>query len=360
MYFRFVKPFKLHQSDKDYVTAASIVAAIGTFHDLNFDKNLIYCPARYAARISQAFTATDAVKVNVEEVIHIDDICTSDGKYQFTDGVGTISKELSREIWAQLKQTKRRRLPKEVPSAYQIRFMGSKGMISVDYTLEGSVICLRPSMVKFLTPETVRDIEIARAFDKPGPYFLNRPLIMLLEGLGVPLRVFKRYQDEAEQTTRKAASSLKEAASLLECHGLGTSYRLPKIFNHLDKLGLNNLPDDQFYQKILKYATHHVLRDLKNHSRIPVPGAWTLVGVADTHRFLQPDQIFCCIKPISGGRRYLSGRVLISRSPTIHPGDVRIVEAIGPPPPGSCFEEEPLANTVVFSVQGVSLAPLFI
>jgi hypothetical protein len=84
-----------------------------------------------------------------------------------------------------------------------------------------------------------------------------------------------------------------------------------------------------------------------------VPGAWTLVGVADTHRYLQEDEIFVCVKPISGGRRYLSGRVLISRSPTIHPGDVRIVNAIGAPPPGSCFEEEPLANTVVFSVQGI-------
>jgi len=342
------------------MNAARIVSSLGTFHNLAFDKNLIYCPARYAARLSQAFTATDAVKVDVEEVIQIEDICTSDGKYQFTDGVGTLSKELSRNIWAQLRKTKRRRLPKEVPPAYQIRFMGSKGMISVDHTLSGSVICLRPSMIKFLTAEAVNDIEIARAFDKPGPYFLNRPLIMLLEGLGVPYGVFEKFQDEAVQTTRKAASSLKEAASLLECHGLGTSYRLPWILNHLEKLSLNSIPDDDFYKEMLKNATHHVLRDLKNHSRIPVPGAWTLVGVADTHRYLQENQIFTCIKPISGGRKYLSGRVLISRSPTIHPGDVRIVEAIGAPPPGSCFEEEALPNTVVFSVQGDFLFSLFI
>jgi RNA-dependent RNA polymerase len=225
--------------------------------------NLIYCLARYAAHLSQAFTATDAVKVDVEKVIR---------KYQFTDGVGTLSKELSGNIWAQLKRAKRRQLPKEVPPAYQIRFMGSKGMISVDHTLTGCTICLRPSMVKFLTEEAVNDIEIARAFDKPGPYFLNRPLIMLLEGLGVPFEVFMKFQDEAVQTTRKAASSLKEAASLLECHGLGTSYRLPWILNHLEKLSLNSIPDDDFYKKMLEYATHHVLRDLKNHSRIlPFP-----------------------------------------------------------------------------------------
>lgn len=36
----------------------------------------------------------------------------------------------------------------------------------------------------------------------------------------------------------------------------------------------------------------------------------------------------------------------------IHPGDVRIVTAIGRPPPGSPFEKEPLPNAVVFSVKG--------
>ena len=230
--------------------------------------------------------------------------------------------------------------------------MGSKGMLSVDYALHGSTICLRPSMVKFLTSETVRDIEVARAFDRPTAYYLNRPLIMLLEGLGVPLTVFKTYQDEAEATTRRAGRSLKDAATLFESHGLGASFRLPSILLHLEKLGINSLPDDDFYKEMLKYGTNHVLRDLKNRAHIPVPGAWTLVGVADVHRYLKPNQIFACIKPINGGKRYLRGRVLVSRSPTIHLGDVATVEAIGEPPTGSCFAEEPLTNTVVFSVLG--------
>jgi hypothetical protein len=92
-----MKPFKV---DEDWVTAATIVSSIGTFNNLTFDPNLIFCPARYAARLSQAFTVTDAIKIVVDEVIDLDDICTSDGKYQFTDGVGTCSKELSRNIWA--------------------------------------------------------------------------------------------------------------------------------------------------------------------------------------------------------------------------------------------------------------------
>jgi hypothetical protein len=207
-------------------------------------------------------------------------------------------------------------------------------------------------MVKFLTPETLQDIEIARAFDRPTAYYLNRPLIMLLEGLQVPFRVFKKFQDDAVAATRRAGSSLKDAAALFESHGLGSSFRIPAILFALEKWGVNSLPDDEFYKKMLEFGINHVLRDLKNHARIPVPGAWTLVGVADVHRCLLPHQIFACIKPINGGRRYLKGRVVVSRSPTIHPGDVRIVEAIGEPPPGSCFAEEPLTNTVVFSVLG--------
>ncbi|KAF8807563.1 RNA-directed RNA polymerase 2 [Phlegmacium glaucopus] len=347
----FVKPFK--DKHRGFVDAETIINGLGDFKKL--DNRLIYCPARYAARLSQAFTATDAVSVEVEEILPIGDISTADNKFHFTDGVGTLSPQLAREIWTQLKSTKRRaRSLKTYPSAYQIRFMGSKGMLSVDYRLSGNAtICLRPSMIKFEAPNS-REIEIARAFDRPGPYFLNRPLIMLLEGLGVPFDVFKKYQDMAVLETKKAVQSLKQAATMLEKYGLGSSYRLPSVLLSLDKLGISNFPNNQFYEKMLENAINHVLRNLKNYARIPVPKAWTLVGVADVHSYLKPNEIFACIKPIMGRVVYLEGPVLISRSPTIHPGDVMVVNAIGSPPQDSdCpFAKEPLANTVVFSILG--------
>jgi RNA-dependent RNA polymerase len=104
-------------------------------------------------------------------------------------------------------------------------------------------------------------------------------------------------------------------------------------------------------------AVHHVLRDLKDHARIPIPGAWTLVRVADVHKHLKAGEIFARTKdPNSSGTIYLEGPMLISRSPTIHPGNIQITKAIGRPPVESCFAAEPLANTVVFSVQGRLLA----
>jgi hypothetical protein len=120
----------------------------------------------------------------------------------------------------------------------------------------------------------------------------------------------------------------------------------------LEKLGVHQW-DNPFYRQMMEYAVHHVLRELKHHARIPIPGAWTLVGVADVHKFLGEGEIFACVKPIESPEPiYLEGPVLISRSPTIHPGDVQIANAIGRPPPGSCFQHESLPNTVVFSVKG--------
>ncbi|TFK30601.1 RNA-directed RNA polymerase 2 [Coprinopsis marcescibilis] len=351
----FVKPFT--DPKHGLVTTQSIIASLGTFDGLVSDPKLMNCPARYAARLSQSFTATDACTIDVEEIHHGHDIEVVDEasglKYCFTDGVGTLSSELAQNIWFQLKQTKRRaRALRGYPAAYQVRFMGSKGMLSVDPRLQGNIICLRPSMIKFEAPNS-QAIEIARSFDRPTQYFLNRPLIMLMEGLGVPYSTFKHFQDKAEHETKLAARSLHSAATMLETHGLGSGFRVPSLLLSLNKLGISALQEDAFYTKSIEFAINHILRQLKNHARIPIPGAWTLVGVADIHGILEPDQIFAYVKPINDKGIYLEGPILISRSPTIHPGDIQVVHAIGRPPQGSLLEKEPLANTVVFSVRAL-------
>ncbi|KAJ7456685.1 RNA-directed RNA polymerase 2 [Mycena latifolia] len=353
----FVRPFKDVKS-KRLVDASSIIANLGSFDGLEFDPRLQYCPARYAARISQAFTATDSTSIEVDEIIHLEDISAPSGKYVFTDGVGTMSLELAQAIWDQLRASRRRnRRVKHHPRALQIRFQGCKGMLSVDYLLKGHVFCLRPSMIKFAAPHS-QTIEIARAFDKPGPYYLNRPLIMLLEGLGVPFETFKGYQDQAVREAQESTKSLDAFAKLLDVHGLGTAFRLPSVLLGLTQLDIDILPGNTFYQKMLDYAVHHVLRLLKTKARIPIPHGVTVVGVADVHKFLKEGEIFVCTRePDSNRLNYVEGDVLISRSPTIHPGDVQIVKAIGKPPPGSPLDHEPLPNSVVFSVLGTRPLP---
>ncbi|KAI8995541.1 RdRP-domain-containing protein [Trametes punicea] len=306
----FVKPFR-HRDDRGYVSivdAPAIITSLGTFRNLPFDPDLMRCPARYAARISQAFTATDAsISVDVGQIISGSDIKDPSGKHTFTDGVGTMSPQLAQEIWRALQQRRRRgRQDRTYPRAIQIRFQGSKGMLSVDYTLTGRAVLLRPSMVKFEAPDSLT-IEIARAFDKPGLYYLNRPLIMLLEGLGVPYKVFQSLQDSAVRAVQASVQSLERSARLLEGHGLGASFRLTSTMLGLHKLGLGPLDGDYFWQQMMDFAINHVLRELKHHARIPVPDSWTL--------------------------------------------------AIGRPLPGSPFERESLRNTVVFSTKGARPLP---
>ncbi|KAH9064156.1 RdRP-domain-containing protein [Lactarius vividus] len=336
---------------RDKITAATIIERLGKFDGLDYDQALIYCPARYGARISQAFTTTDSsITVSAEEILVTGDITTD--QYCFTDGVGTISKPLARKIWKALQKRGSRSTRRAItyPRAFQVRVVGAKGMLSVDHRLLGDVVVLRRSMIKFEAPHST-DVEIAQAFVRPSKYYLNRPLIMLLEGLGVKYDVFKKLQDAAVQDVNEAAKSLESAANTLDQFGLGTSYRLSSTLFHLAKLGLSPFDLGDFYDQMLTFAIHHILRDLKHHARIPVHDGYTLVGVADVHRYLQEGEVFACVSvPESNLVRYLEGPVLVSRSPVIHPGDVQVVRAIGRPPPGSPFEMEPLVNTVVFSV----------
>lgn len=341
---RFMTAFEKDGVAGQVVTPESIIAGLGTFDD-----DLMRCPARYAARISQTFTATSAsVSVNTTgvQIRHVEDV--ERGGSCFTDGVGYISPTLARDMWSRSRDNKAtQNIP---PAAFQIRFMGSKGMVSVNYRLQGRVISLRPSMIKFEAPNAPH-IEICRAFTSPSLYYMNRPLIMLLEGLGVPIQVFKRHQDLAIDKTRSALRSLADAAEMFEQNGLGASFRISTTLRGLSDLGIINL-GGSFYHDVLEDATYHVLRELKHRSRIPIPGGWTLVGVADEHNYLEENEIFVCVTPVGRGPVYLSGQVIISRSPCIHPGDVQLARAIGKPPPGTPFDVEPICNTVVFSVKG--------
>ena len=186
-----------------------------------------------------------------------------------------------------------------------------KGMVSVDYRQTGRELVLRPSMIKFQALEWP-EIEIVRQFDHPSPFYLNRPLIMVLEGLGVEYQVFKHYQDKAVLDAEDSRKDLKRAGRLLESFGLGTSFRLPSVMYHLHKLGVP-MQKDPFYKHIMDFAINHVLRELKHRARIPIPG-YTLVGVADVHGWLEPTEVFACvIHKQTMKLEYLKGEMVITR-----------------------------------------------
>lgn len=282
----FVSPFK---RGNVVVNSEYIRSGIGT----RWPPELLRCPARYAARLSQAFTATDRGLIVEEDQIELIPDIERNG-YCFTDGNGLISPEMAKAIYAGIKG----RHPTEIsrtPSVFQLRLQGAKGIITIDPRLDGLALQLRPSMVKFNSKHS--EVEIARSFERPVRFFLNKPLTMILGGLGVAHPVFLKLQRIAVREAEESTKSFKKAAGLFETHGLGTPFSLAAIFHNLRKIGVpfEKGPEkfiDRFMDRCLQYAVHHVLREMKTRGRIPVPGCWKLVGTVDVYNELAPDEIF--------------------------------------------------------------------
>ncbi|KAG8970907.1 hypothetical protein FRC05_011675 [Tulasnella sp. 425] len=248
-------------------------------------------------------------------------------KLLWTDGHGTISPDLADEIWQRLCELRPKRVKSRPetdeqvrPRAYQIRLGGYKGVVSVDYRLKGKrLIQVRPSMDKFDAPDSL-GIEISEAFNKPSKMYLNRPLIMLLDTLGVKHSVFVKLQDEALEQSQTALNQPGSSAYLMETYELGKAFELPSLLARLSRYNLQELHGrDPFFRKLLSFSLYHVKRELKYHARIPG-------------------------KPLRSEP--------IGVGPTVHPGDVQLVTAVGKPEVGSPYDIENLPNTVVFSVKG--------
>ncbi|KAJ7172136.1 RNA dependent RNA polymerase-domain-containing protein [Mycena filopes] len=373
----FMHPFQ--DDNGTWITSEVIRRGVGDFVGL-----LLKCPSKYAARLAQAFTATDpSVKNTRNQWEEVPDLIVPGhetdekihSKYVYTDGVGTISRTLGDKIWQALCEARHTTGANTIrPSAYQIRFLGYKGVVSVDPELEnhpeGILMRLRPSMRKFDSDELKAmsaEIEIAMAFEKPNMAYLNRPLVMALEDRGVRKAAFSKLQDLAVAAARTIDDSISQFRAVLKDHSLGNGYRLPYLLEKLEALGLglqakHRTPgiDNEFFRQLRQVAVNDVLRDMKHSARIPIPESYLLVGVADEGPAykragypnvyeLPAGQIYACIHRRNEEPMWLEGSCTISRSPIVHLGDVQRVQAIGKPPEGMLCLFADLKNVVVLS-----------
>ncbi|KAI7952326.1 hypothetical protein MJO29_007957 [Puccinia striiformis f. sp. tritici] len=338
----FVCPFHI---DNFLVNAASIRAKLGDF------TKVIRIPARYMARIAQAFTSTrSSLTLRPSEIVRIEDV-ERNGSC-FTDGVGTISKELIDQVHRVLNRG-RSSTRTNKSTCYQIRLGGFKGMLSLDPTLSGKVVKMRPSMDKFDAPDSLT-LDIAGTFTRPLVAYLNRPLIKLLEDLGIQAEVFLNLQDRILKKVENSRSSPNLAADLIEQYSIGTSSSICSILRKLGVLlGEGISIDSDFIEECYDLMIIQSLRDLKYRGRIPIKKSYTLVGVADEDNLLGPDSIYVCVQHVPRGPlKYLKGTFAVTRSPSLHPGDVRVVNAVGKLDPKIAPRLSSLVNCVVFPVQG--------
>ena len=339
----FMAPFDDDTGDSQ--TCIKVISDLGEFSG-------IQSPARCAARIGQAFSETP-FSISLEEfgaeVENIEDVTFKNGpgsERVFSDGVGTISRDLMEEIQLILPQ---KRNP---PTCLQIRWAGAKGMLAQDDNSPSMTIRIRPSMNKFESKDK-QNLEICDMANKPIPLVLNRQMIKILEDMGCSEEWFADIQDREVARLCKITAYVHNTVEFLRHQKIAAPIRFSQLIRRLHSLGLD-YKRDKFLRSVVEAVVLRELRLLKHRARIPVDEGVTLFGIMDEYKFLREGEVFITFDDVPGtvrtGFSNLHGRkVLLTRSPALHPGDIQIARAVVPP------KDHPLrslSNCVVFSQKG--------
>lgn len=277
------------------------------------------------------------------EIVEIPDIKSPDGVRVFSDGVGTISWEALYTMWDVLPRKK------AAPTAAQVRIQGSKGMLAVDPSLTGSVVCIRPSMKKFESSDTA-NLEICDTASRPIPLVLNRQMVKILEDMGLDDSWFFKMQDIELARIRQVTASAYNVARFLKQQDVGESIHLHKLFRQTANMGCD-YREDPFLCSVVEAVVLRELRLLKHKARIPIRKGVTLYGIVDETGFLREDEVYVTYDTMEG--RFApppsAGTVLVTRSPALHPGDIQLARQTIPPPGHLLLEH---SNVIIFSRKG--------
>eukprot|EP00180_Rhodochaete_pulchella_P002964 Plantae.Rhodophyta-Rhodochaete_pulchella.ctg4749.p1 GENE.Plantae.Rhodophyta-Rhodochaete_pulchella.ctg4749~~Plantae.Rhodophyta-Rhodochaete_pulchella.ctg4749.p1 ORF type:complete len:836 (-),score=107.34 Plantae.Rhodophyta-Rhodochaete_pulchella.ctg4749:697-3204(-) len=295
-----------------------------------------------AARMGLSLSATSRASDNIPETEFSleDDILTSGGQ-EFTDGCGRISREFAKTVAQNLGLV-------WVPSCFQIRFRGFKGtLVSWDLPA-GEKLRFRTSMKKHEvsapTPLEVCDVSKFR------PAYLNREIISLLSALGVKREVFERMQADFLQSLDLLLTEREQTIGLLHSQKLSGDHDWHRDLGDLLKSGLPL--EEPFVRRSLMHLRHLHLRDLRTKSRVLVHQGALLYGVCDHGRVLKPNEVVITIAKQTGAagvwqRAPILGKVVVTRNPCLHVGDIRVLEAVRAPESLSSLE-----NVIVFPCTG--------
>jgi RNA-dependent RNA polymerase len=226
-----------------------------------------------ASRRGQCASSTTPINfLPKENIIEIPDIKSSDNKYIYTDGIGTISYNLAMKCVEKIGNNKF-----SYCSAFQIRLLGIKGVVAVDPNLaDKDIICIRPSMKKYESENNELGIIKASGYSTG---YLNRQIISLLNGLGVRNNIFisiikvslKEYQTIIKYIRNKSIelSSYFRANKDVYNEVLSKCFYFKSVVDYyLFKRHQRYLPNEPFIQKILLNCLSIKIRDLKSKGKI--------------------------------------------------------------------------------------------
>ncbi|KAK0723826.1 RNA dependent RNA polymerase-domain-containing protein [Apiosordaria backusii] len=308
--------------------------------------------AKYAARLGQCFSTTRALRGGTSPlIVFIDDINTEDKKYCFTDGVGKISPILARLIAEDWKVY-------PPPSAYQFRMGGCKGVLVDWKDAKGMEVHIRPSQEKFSAVYNGLEVVKCSSFSCAT---LNRQTITILSALGVPDHVFVDLMREQLSKFDAAMTDGKSAVDML------TSY----VDENMTTISIARMiksgfmdSNEPFVKTILQLWRSWSIKTLKEKAKLAVDKGAFLLGCVDETGTLrghskategqqkisqdQLPQIFLQIpdRDDPTGYKVITGLCIVGRNPSLHPGDIRVVEAVDVP------ALRHLRDVVVFPLKG--------
>ncbi|KAK7308650.1 hypothetical protein VNO77_42270 [Canavalia gladiata] len=288
--------------------------------------------AKYAARLGQSFgSSTETLSVHRDELEIIPDVeVTHRGiEYVFSDGIGKISLEFARRVAKKCGYN-------FCPSAFQIRYGGYKGVVAVDPT-SSVKLSLRKSMRKYDSDNTKLDVLACSKFQ---PCYLNRQLITLLSTLGVKDYAFEKKQREAINQLNTMLTDPLKAHEVLDLMSTGEITNILK-----EMLNCGYKPNvEPFLSMMLQTFRASKLLELRLKTRIFIPMGRAMMGCLDETRILEYGQIFVQFSnnrirgPSDDSCSYglsktciVKGKVVVAKNPCLHPGDMRVLEAVDVP-----------------------------
>ncbi|KAK4452876.1 RNA dependent RNA polymerase-domain-containing protein [Podospora aff. communis PSN243] len=292
--------------------------------------------AKYAARLGQCFSTTRPVpKTITPRIVKIEDV--EKGNYCFTDGVGKISPLLASMVAQDWNISL-------APSAFQFRMGGCKGVLVTWPGIPGVEVHIRKSQEKFLAE--FNGLEIIRC-SQYSSATLNRQTITILSCLGVPAQVFVDMMNEQLANYDRAMKDPSKAADLLSRY-VDENHMTKTI----EEMILNGFMDSQepFVRILVRLWRSWSIKALKEKARLIVDkGAFVLGGVDETgtlrgYRSPTSDragrigadslpEIFLQVPDPDDKKQYkaITGICIVGRNPSLHPGDIRVVNAVDSP-----------------------------
>ncbi|KAK9448603.1 RNA dependent RNA polymerase-domain-containing protein [Limtongia smithiae] len=316
------------------VTVEDIRAWMGTFSNI---KSI----AKNMARVGQCFSTTRALRTTKPLVKYIPDI--ERNGFCFTDGVGKMSPAVAQIIASEILQTP------TSPSAVQFRLGGCKGILATWPDVKGFQIEIRKSQEKFISSHTTLEIVRCSSFTSSR---LNRQLIAVLSSLGVDDEVFLARQNRMLGYLQRLTTE-KEAAIYLLAKS-GDENGSNKIL--ADILLSDFMGQDTFVDNLLRLYQAYSLKMLKHKARIWIEKGALLLGVCDESGMLRghtltqreerertwdqmqrldvsslPEVFLQITDPRDASGRtktIITGLCVLARNPALHPGDIRVVNAV--------------------------------